>query len=371
MGAVLLPPPPPPNLPPASPASLPSHRHGAPSRFLAYLVRHPVLCLLLLSPGIPEYLSSSTKISVLLINPFGFFLFWGLNAGLYGPGVLLIREAVLRWRKGWGAVLLLGAAYAILEEGIALSTLFNPLAGPVGSLGFYGHYLGVSWVWSAGLLMFHPVYSIALPILLLGLALPETKSKSLLSRRGVLLTFLVLAVDVMILVLVTVFGSHFWLGLPLLTGSLLVIAALVGAAYYLPADWLRARGAVPSAQLWPMVVTGLALFPGVLLIESILGALGLAAVFVIGLLAAWYVLVLWTVLRRLGPGANEPQLLALALGLLLSVAVFGFLASFPIPLVLLLDLLTGLFLVRLWGRIVRPTIAPLPDFALPPRGATL
>ncbi len=99
---------------------------------------------------------------------------------------------MVRWRKGWGSVLLLGAAYGILEEGIALSTLFNSSAGPVGQLGFYGHWLGVNWVWVAGILPVHMIFSISLPILLLGLALPGTVGKSLLSRRGIRVAYTVL-----------------------------------------------------------------------------------------------------------------------------------------------------------------------------------
>jgi len=111
---------------------------------LGFLRRHPVLCLLLLTPGIPEYLSSSSPLNALVLDPVMFVFQLAANLGLYGPGVLLIREASIRWKKGWATVLLLGAAYGILEEGVALSTLFNPNAGPVGELGFYGHWLGVN-----------------------------------------------------------------------------------------------------------------------------------------------------------------------------------------------------------------------------------
>lgn len=65
---------------------------------------------------------------------------------LYGPGVILIREALVRWKKGRATVLILGAEYGILEEGIALSTLYNLVASPVGKLGLCGQYLGVNWV---------------------------------------------------------------------------------------------------------------------------------------------------------------------------------------------------------------------------------
>src|SRR5207244_8673312 len=72
--------------------------------------------LLLLSPGIPEYLSGSSPVAALVINPGQFVFQIVANVGLYGPGALLVRAATVRWRKGWATVLLLGASYSILEE---------------------------------------------------------------------------------------------------------------------------------------------------------------------------------------------------------------------------------------------------------------
>ena len=145
------------------------------SRLVRFLKSHPSLFLLLLTPGIPEYLSASSQLTLLVISPLIFFGLLAANLGLYGSGVILIREAMIRWKKGWASVFLLGVAYGIVEEGIALWTLFNPLAQPVGNLGFYGHWLGVNWVWTVGLLIFHSVYSIGLPIFLFRPSLPRIK----------------------------------------------------------------------------------------------------------------------------------------------------------------------------------------------------
>ena len=73
---------------------------GAIAKFVYFLKSHPLLFLLLLTPGIPEYLSASSQLTVLVINPVLFFLFLAANLGLYGSGVILIREAMIRWRKG-------------------------------------------------------------------------------------------------------------------------------------------------------------------------------------------------------------------------------------------------------------------------------
>jgi hypothetical protein len=145
------------------------------SRVIAYFRQHPVLLLLAFTPGIPEYLSGSSSVALGVRNPGVFFLFLGLNLGLYGPGVLLVREAHVRWKKGWSTLVLLGSAYALLEEGTALSTLFNPQASVVGGLGSYGHAYGVSWVWLIGVLGIHVIYSVGLPIVLLGTAHPTIR----------------------------------------------------------------------------------------------------------------------------------------------------------------------------------------------------
>jgi hypothetical protein len=69
-------------------------------RTVAFFRRHPVLLFLCFTPGIPEYLSGSTPVAALVYAPGGFLLFLALNLGLYGPGVLLVREAFVRWRPG-------------------------------------------------------------------------------------------------------------------------------------------------------------------------------------------------------------------------------------------------------------------------------
>ena len=45
-------------------------------------------------------------------NPFGFVIL----TILYGGGAVLIRELTIRWQKSWVSLLVLGAAYGIIEE---------------------------------------------------------------------------------------------------------------------------------------------------------------------------------------------------------------------------------------------------------------
>jgi hypothetical protein len=317
-------------------------------RVVGFLRAHPVVCLLLLSPGIPEYLSGSSPLNAIVLNP-GMFLFQLLaNLGLYGPGVLLVREAKVRWKLGWGSVLMLGAAYGILEEGVALSTLFNPQAGPVGALGTYGHWLGVSWVWLAGILPVHMIYSISLPILLLGMALPETEGRPFLQGRKLSAAIVILGVDVTGLFLLTTLGVKFWMGFPVLAGSLLAILALVVAARRVPADFLRVRPGLPWGPRRAAIL-GVAFFPGVLLGENIVKGVGAPAAVDLAFVVALQGLFLYAALRAVRSRDNGRSLVAFALGLVLPLAVFGALSQLSLPVPLVADAAMVVYFRRLWS----------------------
>ena len=330
----------------------------------------PILCILLFSPGIPEYLSGSSPVNAIILNPFQFIFQILANLALYGPGVLLIREAMIRWKKGWGSVLLLGAAYGILEEGVALSTLFNPNASPVGELGLFGHWLGVNWVWVSGILTVHMIFSISLPILLLGLALPQTRGKSLLdSRRKINTTFAILGVDVFALFLLVLLGEHFWMGWSVFLSSFVAIGALVYAAHRVPATILRARSELPKRSPVVMGITGAIFYPAILLTEFTGIGVNLPAFLVVGLVIAVQAIFLIYIMTTMGRSANEKQLISLALGLILPIAIFGLVSQIRLPIVLLADLAMVIFfwrLLRQYGG--KPVLEPSSD-AVAPRTA--
>src|SRR5437667_292080 len=83
--------------------------------------RRPLLALILLSPVIAEMLSGSTP-PLEWLNPIAaLLLIW-----LYGAGVLVMRETAVRWKTGWPSILLLGAAYGIIEEALEVKSFFDP-----------------------------------------------------------------------------------------------------------------------------------------------------------------------------------------------------------------------------------------------------
>ena len=141
----------------------------------------PVLALLLLAPWVGEFLLgniSMRRLPGLLILIL-----------LYGCGALLIREVALRTRRRWPTILLLGAAYGVIEAGIVDQAMFNPsfegwefqAITPVPALGISAWY---AWTFVIG----HSVWSIAVPIALVELLFPARARTPWLGRVGLVLT---------------------------------------------------------------------------------------------------------------------------------------------------------------------------------------
>jgi hypothetical protein len=140
-----------------------------------------LMTLFLLAPIIPEMLTSSTP-PLMFINPISFLF----ETGLYGSGAILIRELVRRRGLGWSSIVLLGAAYGILEEGLVITSWFNPYWPDLGKLAYYGRVFDTSWIWAIELTIFHAVVSITIPILLTELLFPKIAGRPWLKKRGML-----------------------------------------------------------------------------------------------------------------------------------------------------------------------------------------
>ncbi len=171
MTSTLAPPPPPEATRPASAPGAPAR----PSRWWA----SPVLALLLMSPVIGELMSGSSP-PIEFLNPVSLFML----PGLYGCGALLVREAMVRWGKGWPSLVALGLAYGVLEEGVMVKSWISAEWMDLGDMAWYGRWGGMNWVWAEMLTLFHAVFSIYLAILLVHLLFPERRHEPWLTGKG-------------------------------------------------------------------------------------------------------------------------------------------------------------------------------------------
>ena len=148
----------------------------------------PAIFLFFLAPLVAEYLLGDLPITLLpaLI----------VLAPMYGAGALLIREIVRATGRGWPSILLLGGAYAILEEAFTTQSLFNPdyLHLHMGLLNAgYIPALGMGAWWTLWMLNVHPVWSIATPIVLAEGLFPDRAHRPWLGPIGRVIVCIVFA----------------------------------------------------------------------------------------------------------------------------------------------------------------------------------
>jgi hypothetical protein len=200
----------------------------------------PVMVLIVLAPLVAEVLPGSTPITM----P-GLLL---IDLLIYGPGALLIRELVRRRGRGWASILFLGAAYGLIEEGLALQSLFNPAYNNVSLWG--AHAFGINWIYAGvNIIWIHPVWSVAIPILLTELLLPAQRATPYLRRFGLIVTSIWYVLGV---AMVGFFArtSYSYTASPTLLGAvvLLVLVLVIVALFVLPRQMPRPKRAPNAPQ---------------------------------------------------------------------------------------------------------------------------
>ncbi len=277
--------------------------------------RRALIALVLLSPLTAELLSGSSPPLEFFFPP-GFLLL----VGLYGSGVLVVRELALRWDKGWPSILLLGAAYGILEEGLIVRSFFDPGWMDLGILGEYGRWAGVNWVWSVWLTIFHGIVSIAVPIILVNLMYPSQKRVRLTTDRQLLIAFLVL-------IAITAISPFLFDYVP--EGHLYFLAVLSVvlfglAAYVFPRDWPRMKSDAPILPPIHFSAIGFLYMLFSFVIVYALPGPDLAPFAVIALLCLLCCGALWVLINSAGRRYNEMALFALVVGMLAPFIIVSF-----------------------------------------------
>ena len=202
--------------------------------------RRATIALLLLSPMTAEMLSGSTP-PLLFFNPIAFLLF----ISFYGCGAILARELIVRWNKSKASLLLVGAAYGVWEEGIAVKSFFDPNWVDLGILGSFGRWLGVNWIWAFELTVYHAVISITIPVVLVELLFPSIRGEELLGKKGKAIASISFIVSTFIL---NRFLTSFQMGLEYYLLCLFLIVVFIYAAYRLPSDIGRGDVELPSPR---------------------------------------------------------------------------------------------------------------------------
>jgi len=127
-----------------------------------------------------EYMSGNVPFPRILFPPVVLFLILG-----YGFPVLLIREAIVRWRLGGPGMLLLGGAYGLVNEGLLAKTLTLKTGVPIGLFDGMALAFGIHVPWALFILAYHLCASVALPLLAVRVLFPAEADRPWLSPRAI------------------------------------------------------------------------------------------------------------------------------------------------------------------------------------------
>ena len=110
-------------------------------------------------------------------------MFWALLvfAPIYAGGALFLREAWRRTGGGYLNLLLLGVAYGLVEEGLALQSLTSPHL--YGAAGWAPRLLGVNTDYTELNLVYHAVFSVTIPVVLVELLFRAARRAALPAPR--------------------------------------------------------------------------------------------------------------------------------------------------------------------------------------------
>jgi hypothetical protein len=216
----------------------------------------PAVLLFFLAPLFGEYLLGNLKFSEIAYVPF--------IAPLYGAGALLIREVARRAGRGYATMLILGIAYALIEEGLVDQLLFNPayFTGQEQLMNTVIPVLGVDAWLTLIVIAMHAVWSICIPIILVEAIFAKRGNAPWLATTG-------LAGVVAIFVLGSVWLWHtisletgFSASAFQLLGTAIVIAALILASFafddraiapahaFVPKPWIAGGVALAASSLY-------------------------------------------------------------------------------------------------------------------------
>jgi hypothetical protein len=273
--------------------------------------------LALMSPVVAELLSGSSP-PLEFFNPFSFMLL----LGLYGAGVLLVRELSVIWNLGWAGVVVLGVAYGILEEGVAVKSFFDPLWMDLGGLGEYGRYLGTNWVWAVWLTIYHASVSIALPIIIFNMVYPGLRSERLLTGRRFKIVLGILFVDVLVCTLLL---NPYIPFMPMYVLSIAAVFGFVLYARHVPRGFFAPTGARITWGPMRFAVLGFLLLLSNFLLAGAFVETGAPPMIPIALMLAVCLYIALMIRKHLGKEGNLPHKAHFVAGMLSFFVALGLL----------------------------------------------
>ncbi len=201
-----------------------------------------VITLFFVAPLVAEYLLGDLPLKLLTALI--------VLAPAYGGGAVLIRETARRTGRGWPMMLMLGAAYALIGEGLVSQSLFNP-----NYMGKHWHLLypayipalGIGGWWTLFMVNLHTFWSMGVSIALVEALFPADAEVPWLGPVGDSVVALVFVLGSAANFGIGFKQNHFVASKAQFLGAAAACALLIASAFLIPARRShRTGGSVPS-----------------------------------------------------------------------------------------------------------------------------
>ncbi|MGA3344887.1 MAG: hypothetical protein ABSC76_08465 [Terracidiphilus sp.] len=215
-----------------------------------------VIALLFVAPLVAEYLLGDLPLKLLTALI--------VLAPAYGGGAVLIRDTARRAGRGWPTMLMLGAAYTLIGEGLVSQSLFNPdymkkhwhLLYPA-----YIPSLGIGGWWTVFMFNLHTFWSMGVSIALVEALFPVEAEAPWLGPVGDSVVALVFVLGSAASFGIGFKQNQFVASHAQLVGAALLSALLMVCAFLIPARRSpMAGGMAPSPWIPSPWVTGAVAF---------------------------------------------------------------------------------------------------------------
>ena len=137
-----------------------------------------LLVLVLTAPVLTEIVSGNTPVHRFLDPRVPIFFLVA-----YSLPLLVIREAMFRWRISWTGVFLLGLAYGIWNEGLLAQTLIRFDHVPIDKFDRYIYTAGFNFSWVAVIVPWHAMLAIIFPIALVSALFPGVEREAWVDEK--------------------------------------------------------------------------------------------------------------------------------------------------------------------------------------------
>lgn len=243
--------------------------------------------LFFVAPLVAEFLLGDFSIAML-----GLLL---LFAPMYGGGAVLIRETARRCGWGWPSMLLLAAAYALIEEGFTTQSLFNPNY-------LHMHFLRYAWIpalgiggwWTMLMLNVHVFWSMGVSIALVEGLFPSRAREPWLGKVGTGVFAALFALGVAAGVVIGLHMDHFHASPVQFAVTAMLCVLLIAAAFAVRRPGEK-RGLLPVPSPW---ATGTGAFVFGAFVFLAFPMLGWGAVAIMAIADLLFLVFLWGLSRR-------------------------------------------------------------------------